>query len=179
MAVVTLSGPVLAKDEPALAPYQLGGRLGAGGGSNALYILLQIDGGYRVFPALLLGASFEKTLVSAEMSSDSCVMGRQCPANYLAFGPRAELQPAPEWVIGPWLGAKVGAILLDGRAMKPAAVEGTLDLGIDVRPSTSWAIGPYVATKLFLTDPYSPVPYETHSSRLGVVSIGLRGSGRF
>jgi len=62
--------------------------------------------------------------------------------------------------------------------MRADAIESTFDLGIDVRPSKSWAIGAYTAAKLFLSDPYEIHPSNV-STRLGVLSIGLRVSGRF
>jgi hypothetical protein len=84
-------------------------------------------------PVLLLGASIEKSLQEGALSGDRCLYSLECPPDYLAFGPRVELQPLPEWD---------------------------------------------AALKLLLTNPYEIDPRDVVSP-VGMISIGLRLSGRF
>ncbi len=179
------AAPALTTVEPAVPRAQIDGRLAlAVAVDNSIYALTQVDATYRILPFLLVGGYVEHPFVLTVNDDEFCGNGGVCPVNYFAFGPRVELQPFPESIVGPWLGASLGLALLDGLAAKvAAALETTFDVGVEIRPVKALAIGPYLATKVFLTDPYkiepeNPSPEYNGVVSLGVVSLGVRAAVR-
>jgi hypothetical protein len=133
-------------------------------------------------PFLLLGLFVEHPLLHAQ-SDDYCADGGICTPDYFAFGPRAEFQPFPDWVVGPWLGAELGVALLNGPNPNPsiaplrdAVGETTVDLGVEVRLPKTWTIGVYLADKIFLAGPYDN---DSLNDRTKLISVGLRVAARF
>ena len=112
-----------ATDE-ALPRFQVGARGGLGYGLGMGHVVAQVDGGYRVFPWLLVGAYLEHPVSSRVLDGAACGFGDRCPATYYSFGPRVELEAPLGWVVGPWLGAEIGAAILDGPQTKAAAMNG-------------------------------------------------------
>jgi hypothetical protein len=163
-----------------LPRYQLDARGAFGTGLSGFYALGQVGAAYRALPALLVGASIEHVFASNQ-GNDSCYeAGYSCPADFFAFGPRVELQPLPTWVVGPWIGAELGLMVFEGPHVsrvdfRSTALEGTLDVGLEVRPWSALAIGVYAAGKQCLTDPYSPAADQNETYLL---SAGLRVAGR-
>jgi hypothetical protein len=163
--------------------YQAGGRLGFGAGfAHGVYTTVQVDGAYRVHPLVLVGGAFEAA--AGGPTDDYCADGGWCAPNYVAIGPRIELQASPDWVFSPWIGAGLAVDnLRPSRASldveyRSFAFETTWDVGLDVRPTHHLSIGPCAAMKFFLTDPYErlPVPYGDANR---IIFLEIRVAWRF
>lgn len=182
VVLATLAGSSLAEGDAALPRYQIDGRIAFGIGLQSIGFLAQMDAAYRVLPFLLVGGYIEHPVLWGALGYNDvpCPYERSCPATYWAFGPRVELQP-PGWIVAPWIGAGLGLDILEGsysNTIKPAALETTVDAGIEVRPSRVWGIGAYIAWKVLLTDP-NEVDSNYGYSTPTVKSLGLRIAGRF
>lgn len=180
-ALSTLAGAARAKEESPLPRYQLVGRMGLGLAFNGAYVLWELDGDYRLLPALLVGASVE-TVIAHRIagSGDACAEYTipNCDPYFAAIGPHIEFQPFAESVIAPWAGAGVNMTSLSGRNVRAVALGTTLDVGVELRPTRDLAIGAYAKAMRFLTDPYQADP-ERGSHITDGLSLGLRVAGRF
>lgn len=177
IALSTLASAALARPPR----YQLVARMGVGLAFNGAYLLGELDGDYRLLPALLVGASFE-TVIAHRIagSGDACAEYTipDCDPYFAAIGPHIEFQPFAESVVSPWAGAGVNMTSLSGPNVREVALGTTLDVGVDLCPTRDSAIGAYAKAMWFLTDPYQVDP-ERGSGFLDGLSLGLRVAGRF
>lgn len=157
----------------------LGARLGVDIGLNQAGFLTEFDGGYRVTPEVVVGAALQTPISSGRLDGDACAdAGVACIQGFVAMGPRVELQPWADAIIGPWVGGQIGVLLLHDYNAKSTVGYAAADVGVEVRPITGLGIGAYVGLSRTLTSPYvsNPSGYRDDS---GIGSAGLRLAGRF
>lgn len=121
---------------------EIGASSGAGAGSTAGFVFAGISAGYRVLPALSLGAYAQSSLATFALGQDGCDAGESCDlAGFGRFGARGELHWVPDFVVDPWAGLGAGALLFRGDLRAEVVVEG----GVDVHPSPGTAVGVFMA----------------------------------
>ncbi len=113
---------------------------------------LRLEGGYRLVPAVFVGADVElaRALLSAQQGCP--VPGVSCRASRILFGPEVQLHAWPGGEADPWAGIALGYEVLNvdstlgGGSFRGGTLE--LSLGVDWRPDVRLAIGPFAAGAL-------------------------------
>ena len=120
-------------------------------------IPIQVDVGYRVIPALVIGGFFSYAPLQLKDGDQGCPSGADCSNSQLRFGVQAHYHLMPTEKFDPWLGAGIGYELVNSKATK-GSVESSfsyggfeflnLQAGADYKVMPKLGIGPYLSFAL-------------------------------
>jgi outer membrane protein W len=121
-----------------------------------------LDVGYRVNPAVYVGAFFQYGFASVNKDHNpTCSQGFSCSAHDIAFGANVHYHILPEGQFDPWVGAGLGYELLTANVSGSASFGGTtvtadatqtlkgfqflvLEAGGDFKATPAFGVGPFV-----------------------------------
>jgi outer membrane protein W len=117
-------------------------------------IPIQLDVGYRVMPALVVGAFFSYAPLKIKDESDGCPSGADCSYSQMRFGVQGQYHLMPAATFDPWVGLGVGYEILNFSAKKDplevsSSIKGlefaSLQVGGDYKVMPKLAVGPFLS----------------------------------
>lgn len=116
-------------------------------------IPIQLDVGYRVMPALVVGGFFSYAPLQLKDGEQGCPSGADCSNYQMRFGVQGHYHLMPTEKLDPWLGAGIGYEMVGSKASK-GSVESSftyggleflsLQAGADYKVMPKLGIGPYL-----------------------------------
>ncbi len=117
-----------------------------------------LDAGYRINPALYVGAFFQYGFAFVNKDKNpTCSQGFSCSAHDIAFGANVHYHLLPDAQFDPWIGAGLGYELVTAGlsgSFDGVSVDGSvtlkgfqfliLEAGGDIKATPDFAIGPFV-----------------------------------